>query len=86
LLNNLPVGSEQPIRLGSSSIGCRATISRRAFRGAELTIEDAIHDHPDIELVANAHMRTLAAATARLELLIDHTWEVPEMPRRRRGG
>jgi hypothetical protein len=51
-----------------------------------LTTEDAIHDRPDIELVADSHTRTMAAATARIELLIDHTWEMPERPRRRRGG
>jgi hypothetical protein len=86
LLNKSARRFRTPIQLGSSSIGCRATISRRALHGAELTIEDAIHDRPAIELVADAHTRTLAAATARIELLIDDTWEMPQRPRRRRGG
>ena len=34
----------------------------------------------------SARVRTLAAASARIELLVDHTWAMPQMPRRRRGG
>ena len=33
-----------------------------------------------------ARERTLAAPSARIELLSDHTWEMPQMPRRRQGG
>jgi hypothetical protein len=43
-------------------------------------------DRPATDFIADAHDRTLAAVSARVELLIDHTWEMPDMPRRRRGG
>jgi hypothetical protein len=39
-----------------------------------------------LEGLIDARQRTLAAESARVELLIDHTWEMPPMPRRRRGG
>lgn len=38
------------------------------------------------QVIAGAHARTLAAATARIELLTDRTGDIPAMPRRRRGG
>lgn len=41
---------------------------------------------PAIDAIAGARERTLAAASARIELLIDHRWEMPPLPRRRRGG
>ena len=49
--------------------------------------DDALEDgRATIELLAKAHQRTRAATSARIELLIDHTWEMPPMPRRRPGG
>lgn len=43
-------------------------------------------DRSAIEAIAKAHERTRAAASARIELFTDHTWGMPPMPRRRRGG
>jgi hypothetical protein len=43
-------------------------------------------DRSPTQVIVDAHTRTLADATARIELLIDHTLEMPRMPRRRPGG
>jgi hypothetical protein len=43
-------------------------------------------DRSATELIADARNRTLAAGSARVELLIDYTYTMPPMPRRRRGG
>lgn len=43
-------------------------------------------DRPAADLIAETADRTRAAASARIELFIDHTWQMPPMPRRRRGG
>jgi hypothetical protein len=45
-----------------------------------------VDDGAAIELILEAHERTRAAASARIELFIDHTWEMPPKPKRRRGG
>lgn len=48
---------------------------------------DAMDDaRPAIEVIAEAHERSRAAASARIELFTDHTWEMPPMPKRRRDG
>jgi hypothetical protein len=39
-----------------------------------------------VEALTVARKRTTASGTARIELFVDHTWEMPPMPRRRRGG
>lgn len=58
------------------------------FDEAARPTQDAMDDDraAAIEVIAEAHEHTRAAASARIELLIDHTWEMPPMPRRRRGG
>jgi hypothetical protein len=39
------------------------------------------------EMIMAARVQTVAAASARIELIIDDRWwEMPPMPRRRRGG
>jgi hypothetical protein len=43
-------------------------------------------DRPAVDVIAEAEGRTRAAASARIELFIDHTWQMPPMPTRRRGG
>jgi hypothetical protein len=43
-------------------------------------------ERPAIEVIAEALQRTQDAASARIELLVDYTWKMPPMPRRRRGG
>lgn len=43
-------------------------------------------DHAAIERIGHAYERTRAAASARIELSTDHTWEMPPVPKRRRGG
>src|SRR3954452_22144868 len=46
-------------------------------------------DRPAVDVISEAADRTRAAASARIELFIDHTWQMPPMPpmpRRRRGG
>ena len=43
-------------------------------------------DRAAVEAIADAHERTRRAASARIELFIDHTWEMPPLPKRRRGG
>lgn len=39
-----------------------------------------------VETLAKAREQTLAAAAARIGYISDFTWEMPEFPRRRRGG
>src|SRR4051812_14941018 len=43
-------------------------------------------DRPAVDVISGAADRTRAAASARIELFIDHTWQMPPMLRRRRGG
>jgi hypothetical protein len=43
-------------------------------------------NRPPLNILAEARQKTLASGSARIALSSDHTWQMPPMPRRRRGG